>query len=194
MDNLSLPCDILSTKYDYICSYLMMSHMKKVLLTLIVLLSTLATAKAQSFMDNTFIDGIVGVNQYFGSGTNIGAGTDVFFGKWFTPGFAARLGWHGSFGKEVSSQVVRGDLMLNITSKVPQLGIVPFLSFGGDFHNKSQNLLFGFGLEIAFGLTDRLSFLVDFALLSDFDPKDNSALPYFSNPSMPAGIGIRYNL
>jgi hypothetical protein len=168
--------------------------MKKVLLTLIVLMSCMVTSKAQGFMDNTFVDGIVGVNQYFGSGTDIGVGTDIYFGKWFTPGFATRLGWHGHFGKGISSQVVRGDLMLNLTKKSPDLAVIPFLSVGGDFHaGKNHNLLVGFGCEFAFRLAEKLQLLVDMAILSDFDPEDAGSLPYFCSPSMPAGMGIRYS-
>lgn len=171
-----------------------MNLMKKVLLTLIVLLSTLVAARAQSFMDNTFIDGLVGVNQHFGNGTAVGAGADVFFGKWFSPAFAARVGWHGHFGKQVSSQIVRGDLMLNLLKNSPDLAIIPFLSVGGDFHKDNNNLMFGLGCELAFGLADQLQLIVDIALNSDFDPKDAGAIPFFCNPSMPAGIGIRYML
>ena len=190
MDKLSLLCDILSIKYDYICPYLMMNLMKRVLLTLIVFLSTLAVARAQS----VFIDGMVGVNQYFGGGTEIGAGTDLFLGTWFTPALAARLGWHGHFGKQVSSQVVRGDIMYNLISSSSQLGVIPFISVGGDFHKeKNHHLLFGAGCELAFGLADQLQLIIDMGLMSDFDPKDNSVLPYFCNPSMPVGIGIRYS-
>ena len=170
--------------------------MKKALLTLIVFLSTLATAGAQSFLDNTFIDGMVGVNQYFGSGdTTVGAGADVFVGKWFTPAFATRLGWHGHFGKQVSSQVVRGDFMINLLKKSQDLAIIPFLSVGGDFHsNKEHHLLTGVGCEFAFRLAERLQLIVDMSILSDFDPKDAGAIPFFCNPSMPAGMGIRFSL
>ena len=172
-----------------------MSPMKKALLTLIVFMSCLATSRAQSFMDNTFIDGLVGVNQHFGNGTAVGAGADVFFGKWFPPGFAARLGWHGHFGKQVASQIVRGDLMFNVMDKSAKTAIIPFLSLGGDFHpNKYHNFMVGVGCEFAFGLADQLQLIVDIALNSDFDPKDTGAIPYFCYPSMPAGIGIRYLL
>lgn len=170
--------------------------MKKALLTLVIFLSSLTAARAQNFMDNTFIDGMVGVNQYFGSGTTyIGAGPHVFFGKWFTPSFAARLGWHGNFGKEVSAHILRGDLMLNVIKNSSQLGVIPFISVGGDFHpNKYNHLLVGAGLEIAFGLSDQLQMIIDLAMHSDFDPKDAGAIPFFCNPSMPVGIGLRYNL
>ena len=172
-----------------------MTNMKKALLTLIVLISCLGTARAQSFMDNTFIDGMIGVNQYFSGGTTIGAGTDVFFGKWFTPAFAARLGWHGHFGKQVTSQVVRGDLMLNLISKSSELGVIPFLSVGGDFHkDNNHHLLVGAGCELAFGLADQLQLIIDMGFMSDFDPKDTGTVPYFCYPSMPVGIGIRYRL
>ena len=169
--------------------------MKKVLLTLIVLISCLGTARAQSFMDNTFIDGMVGVNQYFGGETIIGVGSDVFFGKWFTPVFGSRLGWHGNFGKAVSAHVVRGDLMLNLIKNSPQLAVIPFISVGGDFRpNKYHHLLLGAGCELAFGLADKLQMIIDLGMMSDFDPKDTGAVPYFCNPAMPLGIGIRYSL
>ena len=171
------------------------SIMRKALLTLVVLVSCMAGASAQSFMDNTFIDGLVGVNQYFGNGTTIGAGTDVFFGKWFTPAFAARLGWHGHFGKQNSSHVVRGDLMLNLTSNSSDLAVIPFMSVGGDFHPaKNHNLLIGFGGEFAFSLAEKLQLIIDIAISSDFDPDDAGVIPFFCNPCMPAGIGIRYKL
>lgn len=168
--------------------------MKKALLTIVVFVSTLATAGAQSFMDNTFIDGMAGVNQHF-EGNVITAGTNVFFGKWFSPVFATRLGWHGHFGKQVSSQVVRGDFMFNLTNKSSDLAVIPFLSLGGDFHSgKERNFMIGFGGELAFGLADQLQLLIDLAFTSDLDPKNTGSVPFFCYPTMPASIGIRYNL
>lgn len=169
--------------------------MKKALLTLAVFVSTLAIANAQSFMDNTFIDGMVGVNQHFEESNDISAGSNVFFGKWFSPVFATRLGWHGHFGKHFSSQVVRGDFMFNLTNKSSDLAIIPFLSLGGDFHsNKEHNFMIGFGGELAFGLSNQLQFLVDIAFTSDIDPKNTGSIPFFCFPTMPASVGLRYNL
>ena len=54
--------------------------------------------------------------------------------------------------------------------------------------------MIGFGGELAFGLADQLQLLIDLAFTSDLDPKNTGSVPFFCYPTMPASIGIRYNL
>ena len=81
-----------------------------------------------SVFDNTFIGLGAGVNSVaekgFGLG-KIGIGTEINFGKWFTPAIGARLGWHG----------------INVTSKSGELDKDPFHYIHADLlWNLSTNI------------------------------------------------------
>ncbi len=128
--------------------------------------------------DNMFIGVAGGANFVWEPGQgfgNFGLATDINVGKWFTPAFGIRLGWHGLMANAKSGHIANayfnyfhGDFMWNISNTIGGYketrfwNFVPFMGGGlgiyGDNNNKkpSQILLGNKEFNLSFGLLNVL--------------------------------------
>ena len=133
-----------------------------------------------SVFDNTFIGLGAGVNSVaektFGLG-KIGVGTEVNFGKWFTPAIGARLGWHGINITSKSGELnkdpfhyIHADLLWNLSTSIDGYKetrfykLIPYAQFGLlklTGNTKDTELGAGAGLLNTFRLGERVNFFID---------------------------------
>ena len=140
-----------------------------------------------SVFDNTFIGLGAGVNSVgekgFGLG-KIGLGTEVNFGKWFTPAIGARFGWHGinvtSKSGELSKDpfhYIHADLLWNLSSSINGYketrfwNFIPYVSGGlslikhHDLKVFDQEFAGGVGLLNSLRLGERVNLNLDLGLI-----------------------------
>jgi outer membrane protein OmpA-like peptidoglycan-associated protein len=138
--------------------------------------------------DNTFISLGAGINSViereYGLG-KIGLGTEVNFGKWFTPAVGARIGWHGLSNTSKSGELdkapfhyIHGDVLWNISSSIDGYketrfwSFIPYASAGlslirhhGD-KMFDQEIAAGIGLLNSLRLAERVHLNIDFGLIA----------------------------
>ena len=138
--------------------------------------------------DNTFIILGAGVNSVVEKGYGlgkIGLGTEVDFGKWFSPAIGIRAGWHGLFDTSKSGELdkapfhyIHGDLLWNLSNSITGYKETRFWSFipyvsGGltliKHHGLKvfdQELAAGVGLLNSLRLGDRVNLNIDLGILA----------------------------
>lgn len=178
--------------------------MKKLLTTLVCALLFAGSAYSQSFFDNTFVGGGVGVGM--ASIRQLGIGPDLYFGKWFSPSFASRIGWNGVFSSGLSFNSIRADAMLDLISLIKhgedhKFSWIPFLSLGIESIyriNESQRMIkyapiFGGGTQLSYRVAEKFHITLDSLGFLDFDPTNAGVIPFIGPAAASYLVGIRYD-
>ncbi len=159
---------------------------------------------AQSFLDNTFVEGAVGANLGPVNPHNlkIALATEVGVGKWFSPVFGTRIGWHGIGAYGQPYNCIKVDIMtdfLKLLSKAQResnqtrIHPEPFISLGTDIMGDHAGFLFGLGASLGFDLNENLMLFINCGDLFEFNPQKKSApIPFASYPVLYNCLGIRY--
>ena len=170
-----------------------------------------------SVFDNTFIGLGAGVNSVaektFGLG-KIGIGTEVNFGKWFTPAIGARLGWHGINVTSKSGELdkdpfhyIHADLLWNLSTSIDGYketrfwNFIPYVSGGlsmikhHGLKEFDQELAAGVGLLNSLRLGERVNLNLDLGIIgarAEAYNMNGFLKRYVGFPS--AKLGLQFNL
>ena len=184
-------------------------------------------------LDNTFITIAGGINSVFDdspAGSNptdpskyvlgkIGFGTEIDFGKWFTPSVGARFGWHGCNNEpkigpwnqasemQLPWNFIHGDLLWNISNAIGGYketrvwNLVPYLTGGlsmikhHDLKMYDQEFAGGAGLLNSFRLGERVNLNIDLGVIlarAEAYKMKGFVGRYVGFPS--ATLGLQFNL
>jgi len=143
--------------------------------------------------DNTFVGAAWGINMFSNKQNNVTArvtptALDIYFGKWFTPGFGARIAYSGITGSENSTQTAE-----TTTDGSKLIERFNFAYFHGDVMWNVINTFWGYrdgrlwnvspylhaGIMRLYGVSD------DANAFTDFRRRTNS-----SDNEFTAGVGI----
>ena len=170
-----------------------------------------------SVFDNTFVGLGAGVNSVaekgFGLG-KIGVGTEVNFGKWFTPAIGARLGWHGINVTSKSGELnkdpfhyIHADLLWNLSTSIDGYketrfwNFIPYVSGGlsmikhHGLKEFDQELAAGVGLLNSLRLGERVNLNLDLGIIgarAEAYNMNGFLKRYVGFPS--AKLGLQFNL
>ena len=139
-----------------------------------------------------------------------GLGLDVYVGKWFTPVFGARVGYHGlannvgvnSFGVTPNQHYVHGDLLWSLTNtfwgykETRVWNVNPYVSAGWLGYKYAEDVqmnneyAMGVGLLNDFRLTSRLKLVLDLSALLARAEQYRDAGRFYAPVS--ATVGLSY--